>query len=207
MKKLALLLLSLTLLLSACGKSEIENETLSPAESASPQSTVAPSEKPADETEDKKEKIKEDKKEEVTTPSATPSQTEAPTPAPTAAPVSVEDTMNKILSGVEVPRYELVPITSENFSHFMFTDYVEGAKGFSADALISSTAHSVCLVSLPSSVNAQNFASQVKQNADPRKWICVEAEKVEAVAKGNMVLLVMSDAVTTDKIVNNFKNN
>ena len=200
MKKLTLLLLSLTLLLSACGKSEIENETLSPAESASPQSTVAPSEKPAEETEDKKEEIKEDKKEEVTTPSATPSQTEAPT-------VSVEDTMNKILSGVEVPRYELMPITSENFSHFMFTDYVEGAKGFSADALISSTAHSVCLVSLPSSVNAQNFASQVKQNADPRKWICVEAEKVEAVAKGNMVLLVMSDAVTTDKIVNNFKNN
>lgn len=203
MKKLILLLLSLTLVLTACTKSEIEGEAIP---TPSPEVTEIPTEENAeDKKEEIKEEIKEDKKEETPSPEKTPEPQK--TPAPTPAPQNPDEVLGKILSGVETPKYEIVPITEENFSYMMFTDYVEGAKGFSADALISSTAHSVCLVTLPEGSDVSAFANRVRKNADPRKWICVEAEKVEVVTKGNMVLLVMSDSATTDKIVNNFKNN
>ena len=216
MKKLILLLLTLSLMLTACGKNETENDIAAP--SKSPETITAPGEECKNESdkkeevkeENKKEEIKEDKKEEnkkeETSAPSSPAQTASPTSPPqTPAPApSAEEVINKILQGVDTPRYEITPITSENFSYMMFTDYVEGAVGFSADALISSTAHSVCLVSLPAGSDVNAFANRVRKNADPRKWICVEAEKVEVATKGNMVLLVMSDSITTDKIVNNF---
>lgn len=127
------------------------------------------------------------------------------TPAPQKQ--TPEDVMKKILTGVDTPNYELTPIDASNFDYYMFTDYIDGAKGVSADALISSTAHSVCLVQLPEGTNASQVASQVKQNADPAKWICVEAESVEVATKDDMVLLVMSDSNTTSQIINNFNNN
>ena len=163
---------------------EKKPEAVKPAEDKKPSSTQKPSEnKPA------------------------PTPTPAPTPAPAPQKKSFEEVMNNILSGVNTPNYELTPIDASNFSYYMFIDFIEGAKGVSADALISSTAHSVCLVELPEGMNAESVAAKVKQNADPAKWICVEAEAVEAVAKDNMVLLVMSDSQTTNAIVNNFKQN
>ncbi len=202
MKKLIILMLSLTLILTACGKSEIAGD-ITPSPTPEVTGTPAP-ENAEDNKEEIKEEIKEDKKEETKETEKTPEPQK--TPAPTPAPQNPDEVLEKILSGVETPKYELVPITAENFSYMMFTDYIEGAKGFSADALISSTAHSVCIVSLPEGTDVSAFANRVKQNADPRKWICVEAEKVEVATKGNMVLLVMSDSATTDKIVNNFKS-
>ena len=50
-------------------------------------------------------------------------------------------------------------------------------------------------------VRARN---DIKANADPRKWICVEAEKVAVEARGNVVLFVMSSTAIADQMVANF---
>ena len=195
-KNLAIIALSGILLLGGCGK----GESVSPSATEKPEilteattsPTAAPSEKP----------------EKTAAPAETkaPEATKAPAAKPeqTAAPKSAADTLSAVLSGIETPRYEIMPIDAESFESFFFVPYVQGAEAVTADALISSTAHSVCLVSLPPNVDAQNFAAQVKQKADPRKWICVEAESVQVKAKGNMVLLVMSDTKTANAIINNF---
>ena len=57
---------------------------------------------------------------------------------------------------------------------------------------------------LPDGADVSGIAKQVKDNADPRKWICVEAEKVIVKTKGDLVLLVMSDTATADAIAANF---
>jgi len=195
-KKLAVIIFCTMFVLSGCGKKPAENPevTETPAATESVQST----EKPQEEASPSAAPTNAPQK----TPEKTPDKTAAP--AETAAPVSVSDKMSAILQGVETPRYEIMPIDAESFESFFFVPYVDGAEAVTADALISSTAHSVCLVSLPNSANAQSFAAQVKQNADPRKWICVEAESVQVATRGNMVLLVMSDSATANAIVSNF---
>lgn len=219
MKKTLIITLSALLLLGGCSQNTpVENYEIESPAVDEKEEISANTENKAEEKEDTKKeepKKEENKKEETQkeeqkqdTADKKPAQE---TPAPEKAPQqsenkkTSEDVIKEILTGVDTPNYELTPINSENFSYYMFIDYIEGAKGYSADALISSTAHSVCLIELPQGVDAMSVASQIKNNADPAKWICVEAEAVEVAAKDNMVLLVMSDSATTSAIVNNFR--
>lgn len=144
-------------------------------------------------------------------PTATPVPTPKPTPTPTPAPAednrSLDELMAKITSNLgEMPMTANMPLDSENFEFYTFAGYVEGAEGVACEPMMSSIAHSVVLVRLPAGQDAAAFASKMKQNADPRKWLCVEAEKVSTASKGNLALLVMSASDTTDKIIANFKS-
>ena len=44
-----------------------------------------------------------------------------------------------------------------------------------------------------------------RSKADPRKWICVEAEKLYVLNKGDLVVLIMSNELA-DTIKTNFEN-
>lgn len=117
---------------------------------------------------------------------------------------SLSDLMTSILSGVETPGYAITDVAAEQYPLYLFIDQPEGAQAVTADSLIGSIAHSVVLMRLPDGADVSGIAQQVKDNADPRKWICVEAEKVIVKTKGNLVLLVMSAADTADAIAANF---
>lgn len=132
--------------------------------------------------------------------SSKPSQPE--TPAQTEK--SLSDLMTSILSGVETPGYAITELAAEQYPLYLFIDQPQGAQAVTADALIGSIAHSVVLMRLPDGSDVSGIAKQVKDNADPRKWICVEAEKVIVKTKGDLVLLVMSAADTADAIAANF---
>lgn len=131
-------------------------------------------------------------------------ETKPETPAPAPAEKSLSDLMETILSGVDAPGYSTTTLTAELFPAFLFIDQPTGAEAVSADAMIGSVAHSVVLMRLSAGADVAAVAKQVKDKADPRKWICVEAEKVEVKTNGNLVLLVMSDTATTDAITANF---
>ncbi|MDO4749735.1 MAG: hypothetical protein Q4A39_02715, partial [Eubacteriales bacterium] len=109
---------------------------------------------------------------------------------------------------VDVPNLPMVgsmPLDEENFSFFAFIDPIEGAEGLVSEAMVGSIAHSVVLLALPDDVDAESVAQQMQANADPRKWICVEAEKVMTLTKGNLVLLIMSSVERADVIAANFQ--
>ena len=44
----------------------------------------------------------------------------------------------------------------------------------------------------------------IKDHADPRKWICVEAESVVVENVGDVILFVMADTDTANAIRNTF---
>ena len=139
----------------------------------------------------------------------TPVPTPAPTPVPTPVPDtrSLDELMTKITSNLgEMPMTGTMPLDSENFEFYTFASFIDGAEGIACEPMMSSIAHSVVLVRLPQGQDAAAFANKMKANADPRKWLCVEAEKVSVASKGNLALLVMSASETTDKIIANFKN-
>ena len=106
--------------------------------------------------------------------SSKPSQPEKPA----QTEKSLSDLMTTILSGVETPGYAITELAAEQYPLYLFIDQPQGAQAVTADALIGSIAHSVVLMRLPDGSDVSGIAKSIKDNADPRKWICVEAEKV-----------------------------
>ena len=60
--------------------------------------------------------------------------------------------------------------------------------------MMSSQPHSVVLVRLNDAKDAADAVAQIKEKVNPRKWICVEASNVVVKSKGDLVILIMSDA-------------
>ena len=138
------------------------------------------------------------------TPTATPDSSVIPTQEPVVEiDAEINEMLTSILEGVEYGSMNTA-ITDENIEMFLGIQPVEGLVGASADAMISAQAHSVVLVRVSEGSDVDAIAADIEENADPVKWICVEAEKVAVEVKGNYILLVMSDAETTDLIVSNF---
>ena len=71
--------------------------------------------------------------------------------------------------------------------------------------MTGSIAHSVVLIRLEDAKDATKAVEDIKKNADPRKWICVEAENVYVLSKGDLVVLIMSNELAP-KIKENFEN-
>ena len=99
---------------------------------------------------------------------------------------------------------EAVP--QEAYANIVYTDYVEGAKAVVSQPMMSSIAHMVVLVQFPEGTDMQAVAEDMKQNMDPRRWVCVEPEKTAVEVNGNYALLVMSTENVVDTVVENFKN-
>ena len=144
----------------------------------------------------------------------TPAQPETPTtpeekPTEPETPATSETDLAAVLSTVtagieDLPMSFSDMLTAENFESFAFIPYAEGYRGINGDAMIGSIAHSVVIVEVPEGTDAATVAADMKANANPRKWICVEAESVQTASKGNLAILVMSSQDWADTIIANF---
>ncbi len=92
----------------------------------------------------------------------------------------------------------------EMFAYMFYTSYIEGAEGLVSQPMIGAIPHFAGLIRLPEGADVNAVVNDIKANADPRKWICVEAEKVAVEARGNVVLFVMSSTAIADQMVANF---
>lgn len=110
-----------------------------------------------------------------------------------------------LCNGVEVPAHEAVELPADNFEYFAFIPAADGLSGYQADALINSIPHSLVLLRSENGDTA-DIAQKILDNADTRKWICVEAEVKQVAYTEHYVLLVMSSAATTEGIMANFES-
>jgi len=113
--------------------------------------------------------------------------------------------MEAVLKDVETPQVGNIEITDENFKAYFFVDEPAGAKAIVSEAMIGSIAHSVGLVRVAEENDAAALAKEIEKNLNPRKWICVEAEKSVVLQKGDLVLYVMSFEDTAKQIAANFE--
>ncbi len=95
-------------------------------------------------------------------------------------------------------------LTKELFQSYLFIPVVDGAEVVIQEPMMGSFAHSAVLLRLPEGADVEAVRGEIEANANPRKWVCVEAEKVNVTAHGNTILLVMSDAKTADAMTANF---
>ena len=71
--------------------------------------------------------------------------------------------------------------------------------------MIGSIPHSVVVIKLKDSEDAEAVAAEIKEKINPRKWVCVEAEQVYVENRGNIIIAVMADKASADKIIDNFR--
>lgn len=62
------------------------------------------------------------------------------------------------------------------------------------EPMTGSQAFSLVLVRVADSADAQNVAREMKDNIDPRKWICAGADQVMAAGYGDVVMFIMLDS-------------
>ena len=120
---------------------------------------------------------------------------------------NLEDIIGKLYEGI--PEDTLpsslttFPIT-ENIEYYLGTSDIDYSEAVVSEPMMSSIAHSVVLVRLNEGANVEETMQKIKDNVNPRKWVCVwvEDENVRVLNRGNVILLIMTNT-SPDIIENN----
>ncbi|MBU3806607.1 MAG: hypothetical protein H9882_06930 [Candidatus Fournierella pullistercoris] len=127
----------------------------------------------------------------------------------------LEAIMDKMLEDVELPMMmqpmpaaegasPYTAITKETAESMTGVSFDSFAVGISADAAVTSQAHSVVLLRANSAEEAATLAQNVAEKANPAKWICVTAERTIVAYADDVVLLVMSANDYAEPMLNSF---
>ncbi len=118
----------------------------------------------------------------------------------------INELLSQVTEGVTDPEMSLVnpEITDENFSWYFFIDPIEGADAAASEPMIGSIPHFIGLLRVPEGTDAETVKSDIEKNLDPRKWVCVEAEKTAVLLRGNLILVAMGEADDVAAATENF---
>ena len=128
-----------------------------------------------------------------------------PTTAPAQTVTNVEGTMEELLNKiVEIQPVEFMggtmPIdltdTSEDgLANLKYNVGLDNADNITDAAvfgpMMGSIAYSMVTVRVKEGADVAAVAEAMKTGIDPRKWICVEADDVQVVSYGDVVMLIM----------------
>ncbi|MBQ6860169.1 MAG: hypothetical protein IJO08_00810 [Clostridia bacterium] len=78
------------------------------------------------------------------------------------------------------------------------------ADSVKSESMMMPSNHSLCIVEVKAGEDVASVKDAIFKNADPRKWICANADKVMVVDSGNIVMLVMSTEENCTNLYNAF---
>lgn len=113
---------------------------------------------------------------------------------------TLEEIMAKVYEGIpaeNLPMLGQMPVDAtdpDSVAYYLGTSEVSFKEALVSEPMMGSVPHSVVLVRLNDTKDAADTVAKIKANVDPRKWICVEASNVIVKSKGDLVVLIMSDA-------------
>lgn len=120
---------------------------------------------------------------------------------------TLPEIMDKLYEGIsddEKPMaLQNVELSADDFEYYAFTD-VKYKEAIASESMTGSIPHSVVLIRLEDGTDSEKVAEEISKNANPRKWLCVEAENTYVLAKGDLVVLIMSNELAP-KIKENFE--
>lgn len=87
-----------------------------------------------------------------------------------------------------------IEITEENEKGFLGTDEIPYERAIASEPSMSPTLYSLCLLKVKEGEDVEKVAKMVKENADPRKWVCTGLSDHDVYVEyaDDVVLLVMS---------------
>ena len=120
---------------------------------------------------------------------------------------TLEEIMTKLYAGIGEDELPMmlgnIDVAKEDIQYYIGTNEVNYKEALVSESGVGSIAHSVVLLRLNDAADTENVVSKVKESADPRKWLCVEAENVIVKSKGDLVVLIMSNELAP-KLEENF---
>ena len=123
--------------------------------------------------------------------------------------MEISDILKKVTDGITPDELMLDTVIAddESFASFFFIDAPsEQYEALVSMPMIGSIAHQIAVVRIKKDENISTLAEEIRENADPRKWICAEAEKTAVLTKGNVILVAMSTAEIVDAAVEKFNS-
>lgn len=111
---------------------------------------------------------------------------------------NLEDIMAKVYQ--DLPENERpmmltnIEVTDENVEYYLGTSDIEFEEALASESAVGSIAHSVVLVRVKDNADIEGTMKKIKDNVNPRKWICVGVEDDEVIIKnkGNLIILIMT---------------
>lgn len=122
----------------------------------------------------------------------------------------LEDLMTKVYE--DIPEEERpmmlmnVGVNEENVEYYLGTTDIEYEEALASESGVGSIPHSVVLVRVKENADINAIKTKIKDSVNPRKWVCVEAEKVVVENRGNLIILIMSSSDNVDKLLTGFNN-
>jgi len=113
---------------------------------------------------------------------------------------TLEEIMANVYEGIpaeNLPMLGQMPVDSESIEYYVGTSDISFKEALVSEPMMGSIPHSVVLVRLNDAKDADDAVAKIKESANPRKWICVEASNVVVESKGDLVILIMSDTEVT----------
>lgn len=125
---------------------------------------------------------------------------------------NMEDLMTKVYEGIAEENLPMMlqnmELTDENKVAFIGETDIKYEEALASESAVGSIAHSVVLIRMGEDVTEEEIESAktaLKDNVNPRKWLCVGVEEVQVESNGNLILVVLNDT-QGDTIIENFKN-
>ena len=124
---------------------------------------------------------------------------------------SLEEIMTKVYANVADDEKPMglanTEVTDENIEYYLGTSDIEYKEALASESMTGSIAHSVVLVRVKENANVEAIKTKIKENVDPRKWICVGVEEDEVVvkSKGDLIILIMTQT-GKEKLEKGFDN-
>lgn len=114
---------------------------------------------------------------------------------------NAEGTLEEIMTNVykEVPEEKTpmgltnIEVTDENIENFLGTKDIDYEEILASESMVGSIAHSVVLIRTKENADVEKIKTTIKDNVDPRKWICVGVEDDEVIIKnkGNLIIVII----------------
>ena len=118
---------------------------------------------------------------------------------------SLSDIMTKVYAELPEDKRPMgltnMEVNAENIEGFLGTSDIEYEEALASESMVGSIAHSVVLVRVAKDADVEETKKVIKENVNPRKWICVGVEEDQVIVKnkGNLIILIMA-AENSDKL-------
>lgn len=126
--------------------------------------------------------------------------------------MSLSDIMESVYKNVNEEKLPMMlvnnELTKDNLKGYTGLDDLEFEEGIASESMVGSIAHSVVLVKVDDKQDINKIKKDIKENINPRKWLCVGVDDEENVIVdniGNVVILIMDNDIAQE-LHNNFKS-
>ena len=126
---------------------------------------------------------------------------------------NLEDIMTKVYQDIKEDERPMglsnTEVTSENVEYYLGTSDIEYESALASESMIGSIAHSTVLIRTKENADIEAIKTKIKENVDPRKWICGGVEKEDVIIKNKgdlIIVIIVEDQTTREKLDQGFDN-